>query len=141
MNLVSGSSNAVEPCAKMKMLTTRNPCAFVPSRPGKGDVRSEEQQQIVVAGVESGDSSAWEMFYDDEGADEPVPWWFNSVTGQSTWECPAALMHTADPAEGDAGEQDELELVPVNGEPTVARGWTKLWSEEYQVQIVLHDTE
>lgn len=111
----------------------------LPSRPGEDGVKSEAQQQIAVAGVESGESSAWEMFYDDEGAEEPVPWWFNSVTGESTWDRPAALMSSADPAGGDAGEQHELEQARVNREPGVTRGWTRLWSEEYQVQTIPRD--
>lgn len=103
-------------------------------------MQSQAQQQIVVAEIDSGESSAWEMFYDEESAEEPVPWWFNSVTGESTWECPAALMSASDPVGGDDGKQDELALAGVDEETDVAQGWMRLWSEEYQVQTVLRHT-
>ena len=108
--------------------------------PGEDDMQSQAQQQIVVAGIDRGASSAWEMFYDEESTEEPVPWWFNSVTGESTWDCPAALMSAADPEGGDAGKQDELPLAAVDEEADVAQGWMRLWSEEYQVQAVSRHT-
>lgn len=36
---------------------------------------------------EQGEASSWQV-YCDESTDPPTPWWFNSVTGVSTWECP-----------------------------------------------------
>lgn len=42
------------------------------------DNEQRQQQQNVLT---------WQMYF-DESFDPPVPWWFNSVTGASTWECP-----------------------------------------------------
>lgn len=97
----------------------------------------QPQQQLVVAGGESQSADAWQMFYDDESVNAPVPWWFNSVTGESTWECPAALM-PAESQVGDTGPEGESKMEHVgNGlavvESGVDQGWTQLWSEEYQV--------
>lgn len=82
------------------------------------------------------------MFYDDESVDAPVPWWFNSVTGESTWECPTALV-TAASQTGDTGPEDSSKTEHVGNEDAVVepgggQGWTQLWSEEYQVQNLLH---
>lgn len=79
------------------------------------------------------------MFYDDDSADAPVPWWFNSVTGESTWECPVASMISTSSTDDTkayeyeskpAHEQQELAVV----ESIANVGWMQLWSEEHQVQ-------
>ncbi|CAM9982560.1 unnamed protein product, partial [Ectocarpus fasciculatus] len=43
----------------------------------EGEDGVQPQQQLTVAGGEAND---WQMYYDEESADEPIPWWFNSVT-------------------------------------------------------------
>lgn len=77
------------------------------------------------------------MFYDEESADEPIPWWYNSVTGESTWDCPTALTAAAASSTSAAGVNEdepkaqhmELAIVETVNNST----WTQLWSEEYQV--------
>lgn len=36
----------------------------------------------------------WQLFYDETSYDQPVPWWFNPVTGESAWECPTTTTTT-----------------------------------------------
>lgn len=45
---------------------------------------SKQQQEIIWH---------WQMFYDDT-VNPPIPWWYNSVTGESTWECPVNREET-----------------------------------------------
>lgn len=102
-------------------------------------MQSQPQQQLVVAGGESDEADAWQMFFDDESIDAPVPWWFNSVTGESTWECPTALT-TAVSQAGDTKPEGESMTGHVGREVAVVesgvdQGWTQLWSEEYQVHF------
>lgn len=102
--------------------------------PISGEDGVQPQQQLTVAGGEAND---WQMYYDEESTDEPIPWWFNSVTGESTWDCPEALISTAASSTSAAGvNEDEpkvqhTELAVV--EPADNSRWTQLWSEEYQV--------
>lgn len=78
------------------------------------------------------------MFYDDESVDVPVPWWFNSVTGESTWECPTAMAaapsHTGDTGSGGQSKAEHVGNEVAVVEAGAGQGWTQLWSEEYQVQ-------
>lgn len=81
------------------------------------------------------------MFYDDESVDAPVPWWFNSVTGESTWECPAPLTAAVSQT-GDNGAEDQSKAEQAGNEVAVVasgvdQGWSQLWSEEYQVQNLI----
>lgn len=43
-----------------------------------------------------GKDEQWQVFYDETSYDQPVPWWFNSVTGESTWECPIPVPSSSD---------------------------------------------
>ena len=40
---------------------------------------------------EQDEASSWQVYY-DESTDPPTPWWFNSKTGVSTWECPVVVV-------------------------------------------------
>ena len=79
--------------------------------------------------------SSWDMYY-DESYDPPVPWWLNSATGESTWDCPTTWI----PAEqGDLVREDVVsesdrrqQLAVVEPEDT-ASSWVQQWSEEHQV--------
>eukprot|EP00903_Cladosiphon_okamuranus_P010458 g9894.t1 len=117
---------------------------FVSTGPGEDRRQSQPQQQLVVAGGETDEATAWKMFYDDESSDAPVPWWFNSVTGESTWECPTALT-TAVSQPGDTGTESESKTGHVGHEVAVVesgvdRGWSQLWSEEYQAYYYVNET-
>ncbi|CAM9115922.1 unnamed protein product, partial [Ectocarpus sp. 13 AM-2016] len=93
----------------------------------------QPQQQLAVAG---GNANDWQMFHDEESADEPIPWWYNSVTGESTWDYPTALTAAAARSTSATGvNEDEpkaqhMELAIV--ETVDNSTWTQLWSEEYQ---------
>ncbi|CAM9485702.1 unnamed protein product, partial [Ectocarpus fasciculatus] len=100
----------------------------------------QPQQQLTVAGGEAND---WQMYYDEESADEPIPWWFNSVTGESTWECPTALKTAAASSTSAAGA-DEAEPKAQHMELAIVETvdnsrWTQLWSEEYQVYYYFNE--
>ena len=96
-------------------------------------------------------SSPWEMFY-DESYDPPVPWWLDSTTGESTWECPTTRI-PADPgdfllllrqedvaiSESDRRQQHRQLAVVVEPDDAAAAAaaapspWVRQWSEEHQV--------
>lgn len=100
---------------------------------------------MVVTGAESSDANTWQMFYDDESVDAPVPWWFNSVTGESTWECPTELMATVSPT-GDPVREGEYNTECVGNEVAVVRSgvdqeWTQLWSEDDQVHNLFYASD
>lgn len=121
------------------------PSAYLDAHTPPADSDNEEgreQQRIVVAEGAGDEASDWQMFYDDESTEEPIPWWFNSVTGESTWDCPAALTAVAMTsklagADGDKPglQEGQQELAIVD--PVLNLGWTQLWSEEYQVRDCL----
>lgn len=85
------------------------------------------------------------MYYDyiDESPDAPVPWWYNSVTGESTWECPTAMVAAC--PEGTRDRQDEQmqqqlqQGVLVASVDEMAVGgisspcWAQYWCDEGQV--------
>lgn len=58
------------------------------------------QQQSQLQQRQQEPPSSWQMFY-DESVDPPAPWWFNSITGESTWECPAVEEPESVLKEGD----------------------------------------
>lgn len=99
--------------------------------------------------------SSWDMYY-DESYDPPVPWWLNSATGESTWDCPTTQI-PADPGElhlrgGEGGDivgseegggrhGPQLATAVVVIEPddaatasAAAAAWVQQWSEEHQVR-------
>ncbi len=43
---------------------------------------------------------SWQIYYDDS-TDPPTPWWFNSNTGVSTWECPVVAEDKDGPELGE----------------------------------------
>lgn len=53
---------------------------------GTEDADALDMEQMQRQRKEDEDSS-WQTFYDDS-TDPPTPWWFNSMTGVSSWECP-----------------------------------------------------
>lgn len=70
------------------------------------DMERIQQQQQPKA-------SSWQIYY-DESTDPPSPWWFNSSTGESTWENPVI----ADEIEIAGGS----ELANAAGESFTPRG-------------------
>ncbi|CAM9137499.1 unnamed protein product [Scytosiphon promiscuus] len=106
--------------------------------------QSQHQGQLVVAEAAVDESSDWQIFYDDESPGEPIPWWFNSVTGESTWDCPTAstavtnLPNTAGADEDRLGLQQDLQKFAI-----VDKGldpeWRQLWSEEYQAYYYVNE--
>lgn len=54
---------------------------------GTEDVDAPDMEQMQRQ-REQDEASSWQVYY-DESTDPPTPWWFNSMTGVSSWECPA----------------------------------------------------
>lgn len=84
------------------------------------------------------------MYFDYESGDEPIPWWFNSATGESTWECPVSMDTGRNVEESffAGGEIDHQqrneEMIAASsggggGGGGLAAPWTQHWSEEHQV--------
>lgn len=46
------------------------------------------------------EDASWQIYYDDS-TDPPTPWWFNSATGASTWQCPTAAEKKSDLAKSE----------------------------------------
>lgn len=61
--------------------------------------------------------SSWQINY-DESTDPPSPWWFNSSTGESTWENPVIADETE--ANGGSGLANAGESLLPRG---VEGGW------------------
>lgn len=59
------------------------------------DMERIQQQQQKTA-------SSWQVYY-DESTDPPSPWWFNSCTGESTWESPIIAEDETKGANGGSG--------------------------------------
>ncbi|CAM9115968.1 unnamed protein product [Ectocarpus sp. 13 AM-2016] len=47
------------------------------------------------------ETSSWQIYY-DESTEPPSPWWFNSVTGESTWDCPIVQLETEAATDGSS---------------------------------------
>ncbi|CAN0018446.1 unnamed protein product [Ectocarpus sp. 6 AP-2014] len=47
------------------------------------------------------EASSWQIYY-DESTEPPSPWWFNSVTGESTWDCPNVQVETDAATDGSS---------------------------------------
>lgn len=47
------------------------------------------------------EASSWQIYY-DESTEPPSPWWFNSVTGESTWDCPNVQVETEAATDGSS---------------------------------------
>lgn len=47
-------------------------------------------------------ASSWQIYY-DESTDPPSPWWFNSSTGESTWENPVIADDDTEKAKSVSG--------------------------------------
>lgn len=53
------------------------------------DVDALDMEQLQRQ-LEQDVASSWQVYY-NESTDPPTPWWFNSTTGVSTWECPLVV--------------------------------------------------
>lgn len=97
---------------------------------------------MIVVAAERRASQEWEMYYDDEGSESPVPWWFNSVTGESTWERPIHdnVSSSVSIQEGQGKQKQQRQLVSSASTKVgavFASSWSTQWSEEHQVKQLL----
>lgn len=116
--------------------------------------------QVLQKRETEGKDEQWQVYYDETSYDRPVPWWFNSVTGESTWECPIPVASSGgfDPQpehlvavgatleEGGWGEPQEaynsalaVATVGVTTEQGISL-WVSHWSEEFQAYYYVNET-
>lgn len=132
------------------------PVQLVQTYPFLGGPHDHDLQLVIAEeGGVGGEAQEWQMFYDNDSSDDPIPWWFNSVTGESTWDCPIAIgLATTPPKEQEqqrGPEQGEEKRLTEAALETFADGhnmgggggramvassslWARKWSEKYQVQ-------
>lgn len=115
-------------------------------------VTSPAEQSGVLAHRDHDQYGQWKMFV-NESDGQATPWWYNSVTGESTWERPEMPEGVVDSSTGEGvsfgpitptdvlqrqhGEQLALQHKHVDISLDNS-DWLVSWSEEYQTEYYVN---
>lgn len=115
---------------------------------GADDSQDHRHEDLVI-GENRAQQEGWQLFYDyDSSPGEPIPWWFNSSTGESTWECPVSMPISQGLFGSATSEEQQVHkkgtvirggvpTVDANSEHrgTISSPWTQRWSDEHQARL------